>query len=152
MTRSSDSIRRIIPPTEDRLPLIAAGGVVFAHVGVNTAHGIAHAEIPVVVTDLQTVFIAVVMFAAPLVALGLIATGHQWTGGTVLAVSMASALVFGLVFHYVLSTSDNVAAVPADPWQGSFRLTAALLVLVDAAGVVIGAWLMRRKWLSATTI
>lgn len=150
MTRSSNSIRRIIPPTEDRRPLIAAGGVVVAHVGVNTVHGIAHSEVPVVVTDPQTAFIAVVMFGAPLVALGLLATGHQWTGSTILAVSMAGALVFGIVFHYLLSTPDNVAAVPAGSWQGPFRLTAALLVFIDGGGMGVGIWLMRMNWRSAT--
>lgn len=150
MTPNRDSLRRIIPTKDGRFFLTVAGGVVVAHLGVNTVHGVAHAEIPVVVTDLQTVFIAVVMYVAPLVALGLLATGHQWTGGTVLAVSMAGALVFGLVFHYLLSTPDNVAAVPAGPWQEPFRLTAALLVLVDAAGMVVGTWFMRMRWLSTT--
>lgn len=49
----------------------------------------------------------VVMFVAPLVALGLIAAGYRQAGGVVLAVSMAVALVFSIVFHYVLSTPDQ---------------------------------------------
>ncbi len=118
-------------------------GIILAHLGGNIAHGVAHAEIPVVVTGPQTIFIPGVMFVAPVVELVVIAARYRRAGGAVLAVSMAVALVFGIAFHYVLSTPKHVTAVPARPWQGPFRLTATLLVLVDAAVVAISTWLMR---------
>jgi amino acid permease len=127
---------------EIRTSLSVAGGFV-THLGVETAHGIAHVEIPVVVTGPQTVFIAVVMYVAPLMALGLLATDHRRAGGEVLAVSMVRALVFSVIFHYVPTTPDNVVTVPARSGQDPFRLTAALLVPVDVASIGVDMWLMR---------
>jgi len=52
---------------------------------------------------------------------------------------MAGALVFGLVNHFILAGSDHVSHVAAD-WRTLFGVTAALLVVSEAVGVVIGLW------------
>jgi len=52
---------------------------------------------------------------------------------------MAGALVFGLINHFIIDGSDHVAHVAA-AWRTQFSVTAALLVVLEAAGVAIGIW------------
>ena len=53
---------------------------------------------------------------------------------------MAAALVFGIYWHYVAVSPDNVAHLPDGPLQGLFQLTALLEILFEAIGVVVGLW------------
>jgi len=52
------------------------------------------------------------------------------------------ALLFGVVYHFVLPGPDNVAQVRAGPWQLPFQATSALLVVVEVAGVGVGGWML----------
>ena len=60
-------------------------------------------------------------------------------GAWIVAASMAGALVFGLVNHFIVDGSDHVTHVAAE-WRSLFGVTAALLVVSEAAGVAIGVW------------
>jgi hypothetical protein len=53
---------------------------------------------------------------------------------------MAASLVFGVVNHFVLAGSDNVANVDAT-WRPLFAATAALLAMTEA----FGSWLAIRS-------
>ena len=86
-------------------------------------------------------FVYIVILAAPLVGLGL----WRWRprlGGWIVAASMSGALVFGLINHFIIDGSDHVAHV-ASEWSLLFGVTAALLVVCEAAGTVIGLWAAR---------
>jgi len=54
---------------------------------------------------------------------------------------MLAALLFGVMFHYVLPGPDHVAYVPAGPWQLLFQVATGLLALREAIGAVVG-WLV----------
>jgi len=62
-----------------------------------------------------------------------------------IALTMAGALVFGFVNHFVLSSPDHVAHV--DPqWRPLFTTTAVLLALTEALGSGLAIQsLLRRK-------
>jgi hypothetical protein len=55
---------------------------------------------------------------------------------------MAGALVFGLGNHFIVEGQDHVAHVARD-WRMLFGVTAALLVVSEAAGAAVGVWASR---------
>jgi F0F1-type ATP synthase membrane subunit a len=89
-----------------------------------------------------TLFVFVVILAGPLVGLAV----SRWrppAGGWIVAASMAGALVFGLVNHFVVDGSDHVMHV-ATEWRMLFGVTAALLVVSEAVGIGVGIWCATR--------
>jgi hypothetical protein len=116
--------------------------VVLANALVNLPHGAAHAGEGASLPALANAFVAIVIVIAPFVALGLLRAGRLRAGAWLLFTSMLGALLFGIVYHFVLPGLDNVAYVPAGPWQLPFQATAMLLVLVEAAGVGVGGWML----------
>jgi hypothetical protein len=118
--------------------------VVLVHAALSLPHGIAHVAERIGLPAAANAFVAIVIVTAPLVALGLLLRRHRWLGGLLLLTSMLAALVFGVVFHYVLPGPDHVASVPAGSWQLLFQLTAGLLALCEAIGAVVGALILYR--------
>ena len=121
----------------------ALAAIVLIHFGLNVAHGRAHAGAQVPLSLPGTVFVYVVILAAPLIGLGM----WPWrprVGGWLVAASMCGALVFGLVNHFVLDGADHVSHV-ASEWRQLFGVTAALLVVCEAAGAAIGLWAAQRR-------
>ena len=69
--------------------------------------------------------------------------GGRSAGAAIVAATMAGALVFGLINHFIIDGSDHVAHV-AREWRTLFGDTAALLVVIEAAGAAIGFWSAQR--------
>lgn len=118
--------------------------LVVGHAAVSAVHGVAHAELPVVLAAWQQAFVALVPALAPVVALALVWRGRERAGLALLTLSMAAALLFGLAFHYLLENPDNVAVIPAGAWHGHFTWTAATIAASELAGTALGAWLWLR--------
>lgn len=118
--------------------------LVVVHAVVSGGHGLAHLELPVRLAAWQQLFVLLVPMLAPFVALYAVRRGHERVGATLLTLSMAAALLFGLTFHYLLPNPDNVAAVPAGFWGTQFSWTAAAIAGTELAGAVAGAWLWFR--------
>jgi hypothetical protein len=121
----------------------ALTAVVLVHLAINIAHGSAHtgAQIPLPLAG--SLFVYIVILAGPLVGLGL----WRWQprlGGWIVAACMGGALVFGLINHFINDGPDHVARVAAE-WHQLFGVTAALLVVCEAAGAAIGVWSAREK-------
>jgi hypothetical protein len=106
--------------------------IVVGHLLVSMAHGAVHSQAHVPLSPAATVFVFGVILAGPLVGLAL-AWRDARTGSWIIAVTMAGALVFGLVNHFVLASPDHVAHVDAQ-WRSLFTLTAVMLVVTEAAG------------------
>lgn len=121
--------------------------LVVGHATVSLVHGVAHAELPVPLLAWQQGFVALVPSLAPVVALALVWRGHERAGLALFTVSMAAALLFGVVFHYLVENPDNVAAIPAGAWHGHFEWTAAAIAVSELLGTALGAWL----WLQGDT-
>lgn len=81
----------------------------------------------------------VVILVAPLVALFWLSRSLRWGAG-LLAVAMAGSLIFGLVNHFLLPGTDNVAGVTG-MWRWPFEISAYLLALLEAIGTLLGIWL-----------
>jgi hypothetical protein len=86
----------------------------------------------------QLAYITVVIYAAPVVAAVLLWTRFRRSGAWLLAAAMAGSLAFGLLYHFLVSGPDNVFTQPPGPWRVAFMVTAVLLSLLQAAGVVAG--------------
>ena len=79
---------------------------------------------------------------APVVGLA-ISVFRARAGAVIVAASMAAALAFGFINHYVIPGSDHVAHVAA-AWRPLFSTTALLLVVSEAIGVAAGVRIVRR--------
>jgi hypothetical protein len=121
--------------------LAVAGTVaVVIHGLIAALHGAAHTDLGIQMTAAETAFINIVIVAAPIVAAILLWTRFARAGAILLALSMAGALLFGGYHHYVAISPDHVAHLPPGSLQGQFRATAALLIVSEAFGIVVGAW------------
>jgi len=103
---------------------------VVAHLVVSIVHGLAHDGAHVPLSRAANLFVLIVVLAGPLVGLALI-----WPlpriGSWFIAITMAGALIFGLVNHFVVASPDHVAHVVLR-WRPLFATTAVLLAVTEA--------------------
>lgn len=118
--------------------------VVLAHFAIVMFHGSAHMQLKVGLASWQTTFVLIVIVIAPLLAAILIWTRFSRFGFVLLSLAMGGALVFGVYFHYLAISPDHVSHLPAGDAQGTFRLTALLLAITEAIGLLIGISYSRR--------
>jgi hypothetical protein len=118
--------------------------VVVVHLIVNVLHGQAHRSLGVGISEWQQIYVVTVILLAPLVALALSFTRYARAALWLLLVSMLGALIFGACYHYVIISPDHVAHLPPGDARGSFRVTALLLVITEALGVVVAALALGR--------
>ena len=119
--------------------------VVLAHFAVVMFHGSAHTQLKVGLAPWQTAFVLIVIVIAPLLAAILIWTRFSRFGFGLLALAMGGALVFGVYFHYLTISPDHVSHLPPGDAQGTFQLTALLLAITEAIGLVIGLLFFGRR-------
>ncbi len=114
--------------------------VVVGHAVIGVLHGMAHRDLGIEMSTEQSLFINIVIGAAPVLAAILLWTKLIRVGAILLAASMAGALLFGLYHHYILVSPDHVSYLPDGNLQGLFRITAFLLPISEAFGVGGGIW------------
>ena len=117
--------------------------VVLAHLIVNLLHGQTHTRLSVGLSNWQQAYVVAVILLAPLVALVLSFTRYARAGLWLLLTSMLGSLIFGACYHYVIISPDHVAHLPVGEARGLFRLTALLLLITEALGVVVSAIALR---------
>jgi hypothetical protein len=118
---------------------------VLAHLVVVVFHGNAHKELEVGLASWQQTYVMVVILLAPLVALVLSWTRYARAGVWLLLGSMLGSLVFGAVYHYLIISNDHVAHLPPGEARQLFRITALLLLITEAVGVIVAAILIRKR-------
>lgn len=106
--------------------------IVLAHLAVLLAHGSGHAHLGIGTNAWQSAFIAIVIFALPLIAMVLLWTRVQMAGVLLLGSAMAGALAFGLYYHFVATGADNALGLRQSDWSTAFLATAVLLAVVEA--------------------
>jgi hypothetical protein len=126
-----------------RFSKIAVTITVIAHLIVNLLHGRAHTELGVGLTSFQQFYVIAVILLAPLIALLLSWTRYARASLWLLLASMLGSLIFGACYHYIIVSSDHVAHLPPGDARGLFRVTALLLLITEAAGVVLAAIALR---------
>lgn len=114
--------------------------IVWLHVVVSVLHGVAHVGEEAWLSPAGDIFVALVIGLAPLLALWLLNIQRLKLGAWLLALSMAGSLIFGIIMHFVLPGTDNVAFQAPGAWHVLFLLTSILLVPIEAAGTGIGVW------------
>jgi hypothetical protein len=122
--------------------------VIIAHAVISSLHATAHRTLNIELSPSQLVFIAIVIIVAPLLSGVLIWKGAQTAGGLLLAFSMAGAFLFGVINHFVLISPDHVQHVPGLPGSPRvlmFQITAVLLALTEAIGVIAGIMALKRE-------
>ena len=118
--------------------------VVLAHLAINLLHGRAHTDLGVGLTTWQYIFVMTMILLAPLVAIVLSWTRYARAGLWLLFISMLSSLIFGFCYHYIIISNDHVAHLPAGDARGMFRMTALLLLITEALGVILAAIAVRQ--------
>jgi hypothetical protein len=108
------------------------------HLAVSVIHGLAHLADGVIPGPLDAAFIVGVITVAPILAAALLWQKKGFPGALLLALSMAGALVFGLVQHFLLPGPDNVAQQGTGLWPLVFQITALLLVPLEGLGCWLG--------------
>jgi len=116
---------------------------VLAHLVVNVLHGQAHTGLGVGLTSWQQFYVITVILLAPLVAVILSWTRYRRAGLWLLLVSMLGSLIFGFCYHYIIVSNDHVSHLPPGEARGMFRMTALLLLITEALGVVLAAIAVR---------
>jgi len=117
--------------------------IVVFHFLVTVLHGSAHHHYEIPLAMWQQVYIAVVIFIAPLVAGGLLLARWLRAGAWLMLVSMAGSALFNVYFHFLLVGPDSVSSVNLDGWGFVFLGTAIFLAATEAWGVTVAVRLLR---------
>jgi hypothetical protein len=116
--------------------------LVVLHFIISAVHGTAHSNLHIDLNTWQKVYVLVVITAVPLVS-GFLLWRRARGGFLLLLFSMLGSLIFGAYYHFIASGADNVSSLGSHTWSAPFQLTAILLALTEAAGVltaVLGLW------------
>src|SRR5215217_3737541 len=126
--------------TMRKVALYGTVAVILATVA-NVLHTVSHAgQYLMSLPAWQLVYVTVVLYLAPIVAVVLLWSRFRRAGAWLLFASMAGSSVFGLAYHFVVPGPDNVFAWHPGAWRAPFQVSAALLLLVDGIGCLIGVW------------
>ena len=120
---------------------------VLVHLVVSIVHGAAHSGARVPLSRAANLFVFGVIVAGPLIGLAL-AWSSQRIGSWVIAITMASALVFGCVNHFVLAGPDHVSHV-AERWRPMFTTTAALLAAIEGLASALAIRIARGRTIAS---
>jgi hypothetical protein len=87
-------------------------------------------------------FFAAAMNIAPVIGLFLLCSRVDRLATLLIVLPMAVMLVIGVYEHFLNSGPGNVFNLPASEWALSFRVSAVLLVVLEA----LGCWIGARVW------
>jgi hypothetical protein len=90
--------------------------IVIFHAIAHALHGLAHVQIPVPLSLLQSTFIITVIFLAPIIAAVLLWKKFDRIGSWLLLGSMVGAILFGVYNHFIVMSPDQVSQVSFTGW------------------------------------
>jgi H+/gluconate symporter-like permease len=124
---------------------IAASGVILLNLLVSGVHGWAHQQLGVELAPWEQSFVVVAVVAGPLLALVLYWTPFRRAAAAFLFLSMTAALAFGVHHHFIVPSPDHVSHLPPGDTQSLFVVTAVLLAVAEAIGVLFPIWTWPRS-------
>jgi hypothetical protein len=66
----------------------------------------------------------------------------QHIGAILLVGSMLGSFIFGVIYHIIIPSSDNIFTANNDLWGLLFQFTAILLITIIVAGIGLGIGLL----------
>lgn len=134
----------ILPQGRRKMKIAQYGtAIAVLHAIANGLHGLAHIEIPVALSLLQSSFVGIVIFLTPIIATVLLWTQFYRLGSWLLLSSIAGSLLFGIYNHFIVISSDHVSQVAFAGWGLLFQVTAILILIVDGFGCGISVWALK---------
>jgi len=118
---------------------------VLLHLLITVAHGAAHRELQIGLTQSGTAFVGLVIVVVPLLAMWLVWSTRRRFGLGLLAASMFASLLFGLYHHFLVEGADHVHAQSPDLWGLTFVVTAYALLVTEAFGTWMGIHFLRTQ-------
>jgi hypothetical protein len=133
------NVLRTLADKDVRDPIASLGVILVAlHFVVSVVHGAGHLNLHIDLNTWQTIYVLVVITILPLVS-GFLLWRRTRGGFLLLLFSMLGALIFGGYYHFIAIGADNVSSLGPHAWSAPFQVTAVLLALTEAAGVLAGA-------------
>lgn len=123
---------------------LGATAVVLVRQIVAQLHGMAHDEVGVGLSTWQWAFVYSVIVAAPIVAAVLYWTRWARAGALLLGVAMPAGMLFGIYYHFIAISPDNVRHLPGEHGHAFFIATAIALVPVELVGTTYAWWSLGR--------
>ena len=117
--------------------------LVAVHFVVVIAHGTAHFVLGIVPPPLDSAFITFVIGLLPLIALPFVLRESR-AAMVILTFAFAAAWLYGMANHFIIEGADHVAGLDHGAWPAIFTVTGILLLLLEAAGTVLAAWIFWR--------
>jgi hypothetical protein len=123
---------------------IGATALVLLRQVIAQLHGMAHEEVGVGLAPWQWAFVYIVIVAAPIVAVVLYWTRWSQLGALLLGVAMPAGMLFGIYYHFIAVSPDNVQHLPGEHGHGFFITTAMALVPLELIATIFAWWSLRR--------
>ena len=118
--------------------------IVILHLLIVTPHSMAHTQLQIGMNNWQNIYIGLVILLGPIVSAALLAIRRK-TGFSLLALTMAGSLVFGVYYHFIAAGPDNVASLHPHAWTSTFQLSAVLLAVTELCGTIVGVLGSRKE-------
>jgi hypothetical protein len=112
--------------------------IVAVHFLISLFHGFAHTRLHIDMNGWQSAYILAVITVLPIVSAILLWRSRTTSGFWLLLASMFGSLVFGGYYHFIAAGADNVSSLGAHSWARPFQVTAVLLAIIEAAGLLTG--------------
>ena len=114
------------------------------HLAVAVWHGAAHTELGVGLSPMQNLFVYLVIVAAPMVAVALLWTRYVRPGVWLFLTAICASLLFGVHYHYVAISPDNIHHLPTGSAAAHARFisSAAVLALTELAAALYAAFVL----------
>jgi cytochrome bd-type quinol oxidase subunit 2 len=119
-----------------KLLIILAVAIVVLHLLISIPHGTAHSDLHVQMSQWQNAYILSVITILPLLAIVVLWKSRR-LGFLLLLISMAGSFLFGVFYHFIATGTDNIAFLPSNQSANTFKLTAVLLAVTEAVGLII---------------
>jgi hypothetical protein len=128
--------------TETKVPQSSSKGALTflaaIHLSVAVWHGGAHTALGVGLTPFQNLFVVGVILIAPLLATLLLWTRFEEFALWLYVIAMSASLLFGVYYHYIAVSPDNIHYLPpaSDSARHRFTYSAAAVAVTEAVAAV----------------
>src|SRR6266513_3675774 len=119
-------------------PRLALTVLAAIHLTVVLWHGATHSQLAVTLSRFQTLFVLVVIVIAPVLATLLLWMRLDGLALWIYSISMLASLLFGVYYHYLAFSPDNVHYRPpsGDTARQQFAISAAAVAITELIATV----------------